>query len=288
MSEWTAILDDLTTYLRWRQECGARMEEFEPETLKAFLTGVPGKAPARSPAPEAAGLRPVKTGNPHVDASVPQSAAEPLAAAESPATKPADTPEARHAALAAIAQKAAACRQCVLCEKRIQAVPGQGNAISPDIMFIGEAPGADEDKQGLAFVGAAGQLLTKMIAAMGYTRDEVFIANICKCRPPNNRPPALDEMQACLPYLRAQIAAIRPKTIVALGATAVKGLLDSSMGISRLRGTWTAYAGVPLMPTFHPAYLLRFPPAKKDAWEDLKKVLVRLGKPVPVKKPTAK
>ena len=119
---------------------------------------------------------------------------------------------------------------------------------------------------------------------MGYTRDEVFIANVCKCRPPGNRPPALEEMQACLPYLQKQIAAIRPKTIVALGATAVKGLLESNSGISKLRGTWTIYANIPLMPTYHPAYLLRFPPAKKDAWEDLKKVLAKLGKPVPVKK----
>jgi len=167
-------------------------------------------------------------------------------------------------------------------------VPGQGNLLSPDIMFIGEAPGADEDRQGLAFVGLAGQLLTKMIAAMGYARDEVFIANICKCRPPQNRQPALTEMQACLPYLRAQIAIVRPRAIVALGATAVKGLLDSSAGISRLRGTWTAYMGIPLMPTYHPAYLLRVPPAKHEAWDDLKKVLQRLGRPVPdTKKPAA-
>ena len=283
MSEWTAILDDLTTYLRWRQERGVRTEELDPETLRVFMAETSGKTPVRSPVPET--VRPQtaqtsrKSGRPF-----PQPAKEPIAADEIPASKPADSPDARRAVLAATAQKAAACRQCVLCEKRTQAVPGQGNANSPDVMFIGEAPGADEDEQGLAFVGKAGQLLTKMIEAMGYTRDEVFIANICKCRPPNNRPPALDEMQACLPYLRVQIAAIRPKTIVALGATAVKGLLDSSMGISKLRGTWTSYAGVPLMPTFHPAYLLRFPPAKKDAWEDLKKVLVRLGKPVPAKK----
>jgi uracil-DNA glycosylase family 4 len=284
MSEWTAILDDLTTYLRWRQECGGRTEEFDPQTLETFLTGRPGKASARGPASAPARPQAAKAEAPQAGVNLWQPAAEPAEAAEAPASNPADSPEARRTALAVIAQKVAVCRQCVLCEKRIQAVPGQGNALSPDILFIGEAPGADEDQQGLAFVGAAGQLLTKMIAAMGYTRDEVFIANICKCRPPNNRPPALDEMQACLPYLRAQIAAIRPKTIVALGATAVKGLLDSSMGISRLRGTWTSYAGVPLMPTFHPAYLLRLPPAKKDAWEDLKKVLVKLGKPLPPKK----
>ncbi len=256
MSDWTALLDDLTAYLRWRQECGQRTEEIDPETIRMFLAESPAR-PARAAA---------------------------MADPPLPSVGASDVPEARQAALAVIAQQVAGCRSCVLCEKRTQGVPGQGNPISPDVMFIGEAPGAEEDKQGLAFVGAAGQLLTKMIAAMGYTRDEVFIANICKCRPPDNRPPALDEMQACLPYLRAQIAAIRPKIIVALGATAVKGLLQSSAGISRLRGTWTSYAGVPLMPTYHPAYLLRYPLAKKDAWNDLKMVLQRLGKPVPAKK----
>ena len=286
MSEWTAIIDDLAAYLRWRQERGIRTEEFDPATLKAFLAEVPGKTAARSPAAEAGSPRPDRAGTPRMPATAQRPDADP----ESPAPDAralADTPAARQAALAAIAQRVAACKQCVLCEQRKQTVPGQGNALSPDIMFIGEAPGADEDEQGLAFVGAAGQLLTKMIQAMGYTREEVFIANICKCRPPQNRPPAIDEMQACLPYLRAQIAAIRPRTIVALGATAVKGLLESNVGISKLRGTWTVYANIPLMPTYHPAYLLRFPPAKKDAWEDLKKMLVKLGKPIPQKKAAA-
>ena len=287
MSEWTAILDDLTAYLRWCQERGERTEELDPETLKAFLTGTPWKGSARGPATEATALRPEPGNNPKAFAGLRQPTA-PFAMADSPAPAPTDDkPEARQAVLTKISETITACKLCVLCEKRIQTVPGQGNAFSPDVMFIGEAPGADEDEQGLAFVGKAGQLLTKMIEAMGYTRDQVFIANICKCRPPNNRPPSLEEMQACLPYLRAQIAAIRPKTIVALGATAVKGLLDSNIGISKLRGTWTTYANIPLMPTYHPAYLLRFPPAKKDAWEDLKKVLARLGKPVPAKKTSA-
>jgi len=269
MSEWTTLLDDLTAYLRWQQECGQRTEEIDPETIRTFLTDSP--------------TRPVVARTPAAEASVPRSAPT-VAVPAVPASGPDDSPEARQAALAAIAQQVAGCRICVLCEKRTQGVPGQGNPISPDVMFIGEAPGAEEDKQGLAFVGAAGQLLTRMIAAMGYTRDQIFIANICKCRPPDNRPPALDEMQSCLPFLRAQITAIRPKVIVALGATAVKGLLESSAGISRLRGTWTSYAGVPLMPTYHPAYLLRYPLAKKDAWNDLKMVLQRLGKSVPAKK----
>jgi DNA polymerase len=163
-------------------------------------------------------------------------------------------------------------------------VPGQGNPNSPEILFIGEAPGQDEDAQGLAFVGKAGKLLTQMIEAMGFSRDEIFIANICKCRPPDNRPPSPEEMQACIPFLQAQIAVIKPKVIVTLGATAAKGLLNAQTAISKLRGHWTLYSDIPLMPTFHPAYLLRFPPAKHDAWSDLKSVLKRLGRPVPQQK----
>jgi DNA polymerase len=157
-------------------------------------------------------------------------------------------------------------------------------------MFIGEAPGADEDLQGLAFVGAAGQLLAKMIAAMGYSRSDVFIANICKCRPPNNRTPQPEEMQKCLPFLREQIRIIRPKVIVLLGGTAIKGLLDTQTGVSRLQGQWTQYNGIPVMPTYHPAYILRFESlgnsegsktAKTQVWNALKLVLALLGKPVP-------
>ena len=142
-------------------------------------------------------------------------------------------------------------------------------------MFIGEAPGADEDAQGLAFVGRAGQLLTKMIAAMGYTRDEVFIANICKCRPPGNRTPTPQEMAACIPFLKRQVAIVRPRFIVALGNTAILGLLGET-GILRIHGKWRQFEGIPLMPTMHPAYLLRNPSAKRACWEDLKLVMAKL------------
>jgi DNA polymerase len=179
-----------------------------------------------------------------------------------------------------IAREVASCTRCSLHETRTKAVPGQGSA-RPDIAFVGEAPGADEDRAGLAFVGAAGQLLTKMIRAMGYTRDEVFIGNILKCRPPNNRTPRPDEMETCLPYLEAQIAALKPKVIVTLGATAAKGLLGVTTGITKLRGTWMSFRDIDVMPTYHPAYLLRTPSTKKDAWEDLKEVLRHLGRPVP-------
>lgn len=187
--------------------------------------------------------------------------------------------------LARITKVISGCKKCPLHKTRTNTVPGQGNCKRPDIMFIGEAPGADEDEQGLAFVGRAGQLLTKMIEAMGFSRDEVFIANIAKCRPPDNRPPTPEEMETCIPYLKQQIAAIQPNVIVALGATAVQGLINQT-GISKLRGNWLEYEGIALMPTFHPAYLLRNPPAKKEVWADLQTVLKRLGRtPPPVKKP---
>lgn len=173
------------------------------------------------------------------------------------------------------------CRNCLLCEGRTHTVPGEGNADSPDIMFIGEGPGADEDVQGRPFVGKAGQLLTKMIEAMGYRREEVFIANTVKCRPPNNRAPLPEEMEACLPYLQQQIGLIKPKVIIGLGATAIKGLLGKTVGITRLRGTWQEYGGIRLMPTFHPSYLLRDPSKKKDVWQDLQLVLKVLGREPP-------
>jgi DNA polymerase len=199
---------------------------------------------------------------------------------DNPATDVPRDVTAANAELSRIATEAAGCQRCALHANRTKSVPGQGTP-APAILFVGEAPGADEDLQGLAFVGRAGQLLTKMIAAMGFAREEVFIANICKCRPPNNRAPLPEEMDACLPYLRRQIAVLRPAVIVAMGATAVKGLLKTETGITRLRGTWSQFEQIPVMPTFHPAYLLRNPPAKHAAWADLLAVLARLGRKPP-------
>ena len=179
-----------------------------------------------------------------------------------------------------IAAEISACKKCALHKTRTNTVPGQGHE-SPDIMFIGEAPGADEDAQGLAFVGRAGKLLTKMIEAMGLSREEVFIGNILKCRPPDNRAPLPEEMAMCMPYLLRQIQVLKPKVIVAMGNTSVKSLLKTDTGITKLRGEWTEFEGVPFMPTYHPAYLLRNPPMKKDCWEDLKSVLKKLGRKVP-------
>jgi|CXWL01.1.fsa_nt_gi DNA polymerase len=176
------------------------------------------------------------------------------------------------------------CRKCGLCQSRTQTVFGQGSAVAR-VVFVGEGPGFEEDKQGLAFVGPAGQLLTKMIGAMGLTRDEVYICNVVKCRPPQNRTPTPEEIQACNPYLREQLEIIAPEMIVSLGAPASQTLLNTGITIGRLRGRFHDYylSGqpgvgpvVPVMPTYHPAYLLRTPGDKGKTWDDLKMVMAAL------------
>ena len=179
--------------------------------------------------------------------------------------------------LGALWQAAQSCRQCPLCEKRNNVVFGEGNP-NADLMFIGEGPGFDEDRQGRPFVGKAGQLLDKMILAMQFTREEVYICNIVKCRPPDNRVPMPEEAAACLPYLQRQIELVSPKVIVLLGATAAHYLLNQKEGITRLRGKWLNYNGIPVMPTFHPAFLLRQESAKREAWMDLQQVMAKFNK----------
>jgi uracil-DNA glycosylase len=168
------------------------------------------------------------------------------------------------------------CKRCKLCTTRTNIVFGVGNP-DADLVFVGEAPGADEDAQGEPFVGKAGQLLTKMIEAMGYARGDVYICNVLRCRPPGNRNPEPDEVASCEPFLKKQLGAIRPRMIVALGKFAVQCLLRDDSPISRLRGNFRTYEGIPLMPTFHPAYLLRDPSKKKLAWDDLKAVNAALA-----------
>ncbi len=173
------------------------------------------------------------------------------------------------------------CEKCHLCRDRTNTVFGTGNP-NADLMFIGEGPGHDEDMQGEPFVGRAGQLLDKQIAAMGLSRAEVYIANIVKCRPPGNRVPTPDEADACMPYLLRQIELIRPRIIVGLGATAVKYLLnDPKLAITRTRGQWKSFRGIDFMPTFHPAYLLRqySRENRQRVWSDLQAVMERLGLP---------
>jgi uracil-DNA glycosylase family 4 len=252
------VIEDLTSYLEYQQEEGIIDVEV-PRDVIDRLTQAPSAggtaAAAPTPQPEAP---------------------------QSPPPVPLEKPTVL-ATLQTIADEAAACTRCSLHTTRTQAVPGQG-AAQPEIMFIGEAPGADEDAQGLAFVGKAGQLLTKMIEAMGYARDEVFIGNILKCRPPGNRAPLPEEMDTCLPFLKQQIGVLKPKVIVALGATATKGLLNVTTRISELRGQWHTFEGTPLMPTFHPAYLLRDASKKREVWVDLQEVLRHLGRTPPARK----
>ena len=190
--------------------------------------------------------------------------------------------------LAAVNERVCACTKCPnLASSRTQTVFGVGNP-DADLMFVGEAPGADEDAQGEPFVGRAGQLLTRIIKAMGFAREEVYIANILKCRPDTpgsaygNRPPTPREMQTCRPYLVEQIDIIQPKVIVALGAVAVEGLLGTRAPMRELRGRWNSFNGTPLMVTYHPAYLLRnqSPSEKRKVWEDMMQVLERLEKPI--------
>jgi uracil-DNA glycosylase len=169
------------------------------------------------------------------------------------------------------------CPRCKLATQgRTQVVFGVGNP-NADLMFVGEAPGADEDIQGIPFVGKAGQLLTKMILAINFERDQVYIANVIKCRPPGNRNPEPDEIAACEPFLFQQIDAIKPRVIVALGAFAAKTLLRTEEPISRLRGRVYDFRGAKLIPTFHPSFLLRSPDRKRDAWEDLKRARALLS-----------
>ena len=177
------------------------------------------------------------------------------------------------------------CKKCQLCETRTRTVFGQGNA-NARLVFVGEAPGYEEDQKGLAFVGRAGQLLTKMIIAMGLKREDVFICNVLKCRPPNNRTPATDEIASCSPYLFEQLQIIQPEIVCALGAPAAQTLLGTKEAIGRLRGRFhdfytsgTPSIGdcVPLMPTYHPAYLLRSPGEKKKTWADLQLIMAKLG-----------
>ena len=191
---------------------------------------------------------------------------------------PADKP----AALCAIQEDIGECTRCKLHKGRKNLVFGVGNP-NADLMFIGEGPGADEDEQGEPFVGRAGQLLNNMITAMGLRREDVYIANVVKCRPPNNRQPEREECDTCMPFLLRQIEVIRPKIIVALGATAAKNLLGLNDSMGNLRGKLYDFRGTKLVVTYHPAFLLRDPRQKKETWKDLQTVMQFLGLPIPSK-----
>lgn len=269
------ILKDVSDYLEWEREEGTVHVEVSPDVLEALTDMSRTKPQTTNPLVQSAPSSP----------KTKAAKAAPLSVALPAVELPPLDAGAPFALLQAVAADIAGCTRCVLHEGRTNTVPGQGNP-QPEILFVGEAPGRDEDEQGLAFVGRAGQLLTKMIEAMGLTREDVFIANINKCRPPDNRKPTPEEMNTCLPFLKRQIVILRPKVIIAMGATAVEGLVTLPEGqtISKVRGEWLAFEGIPLMPTYHPAYMLRNPAMKRPVWEDLKTVLRYLGRPVPVVK----
>lgn len=202
--------------------------------------------------------------------------------ADDPAT-PGLPLEERRVALQLLADQIKTCTRCAaLCSTRTQTVFADGN-IAAELCFIGEAPGADEDAQGIPFVGAAGQLLNKIIAACGFKREEVYICNILKCRPPQNRTPLPDEANNCREYLDRQLALVQPKYIVALGGCAATNLLQTNTPIGKLRGKFHDYKGIPVIATYHPAFLLphRSPAKKKEVWEDMKMLLAKMGRPIP-------
>ncbi|EEF62160.1 uracil-DNA glycosylase [Pedosphaera parvula] len=292
---YNQLLEAAIQHLQGLKARGVRFVSVQPEGLTALANGPrpssPAPAPARmvpSPAPAVrqAVVAPVPA--PVEIPAVKPAALFPISPAETPITVAPLSPEAKVAAFADLRSRAMSCVKCAhLAASRKNVVFGVGS-IDAQLMFVGEAPGADEDEQGEPFVGKAGQLLTKIIQTMGLQRGDVYIANILKCRPDTpgqsagNRKPTSEEMATCIPYLHEQIDLIRPKVLVALGATAVEGLLGKTVGITKLRGTWNTYRGIPLMPTYHPAYLLRNQAMseKRRVWEDMLAVMEKLGMPI--------
>src|SRR5882672_2446213 len=277
------LLDATIQHLQDLKGQGVRFLPVAPETLAALKSiEASPRAPLRTvAAPAPPGPAPVAL----PPASTPVQ--ESLLAPASPAPTVLLDPQAKAEAMKELRERALACQKCPnLASARKNVVFGVGD-INAALMFVGEAPGADEDVQGEPFVGAAGQLLTRIIQTMGLSRETVYIGNILKCRPDTpgqssgNRKPTPEEMKTCSPYLHEQIDLIQPKVLVGLGATAVEGLIGKS-GITRLRGQWHTYRGIPLMPTFHPSYLLRTQALsdKRKVWEDMLQVMDRIGLPI--------
>ncbi len=278
LSELHELARMLRAHVEWQRETGATglprgaTPGLQPLAPTAERAKAPPPATERARAPDLA-LQP--TAAPVV--------LPPVASAATPPRESLPAAE-RGRRLDVLAEQIRGCTRCALHAKRTQTVFARGSG-SSGLCFVGEGPGADEDAQGLPFVGAAGQLLDRMILAMGLGRDEVYVCNIVKCRPPQNRKPEPEEMAACMPYLDEQLELIEPQVIVALGATAVQGLLGTTEGIMRLRGKWKLYKGrIAVMPTFHPAYLLRNAAAKREVWDDLQAVLRQMGRSIPARK----
>ena len=278
------LLEAAIGHLEGLKSRGVKFVSVSSETLKILHQPSETIQLKSSPAPS-----PTQT-KPSIQQSITQDLRTELFLEKQPPleTKPALDPQAKAAAFAELRERAMACVKCShLAAARKNVVFGVGN-IAAQLMFVGEAPGADEDAQGEPFVGKAGQLLTKIIETMGLTREAVYIGNILKCRPDTpgqsagNRKPTPEEMKTCIPFLHEQIDLIQPKVLIALGATAVEGLLGRTIGITRLRGNWQTYRGIPLMPTYHPAYLLRNAALseKRRVWEDMLQVMEKLGMPI--------
>ena len=305
-SDYDQLLDATIQHLEGLQSRGVRHVAVSPETLRALAQTAPRPTSQGSRREEAQTRSPrTEVGGQKSDPSLVTSAAtirKPSPAAEMvlPLAIPGDSPAAastsdlrpltsteKATAFAELRQRALACVKCPhLAASRKNVVFGVGN-IDAQLMFVGEAPGADEDEQAEPFVGKAGQLLTRIIETMGFQRGDVYIGNLLKCRPDTpgqsagNRKPTPDEMKTCIPYLHEQIDLIRPRVLVALGGTAMEGLLNKT-GITKLRGQWHSYRGIPLMPTYHPSYLLRNQSLseKRKVWEDMLQVMEKLGMPV--------
>ena len=289
-ADYNQLLDATIQHLEGLKARGMRHVAVAPETLRALAQPAPKSA---APPPELRSYRceETQTFQPAVAKPSAQNVQSFLtsSASKSAAAVPMLlNSEAKQTVFSSLRERALACVKCPhLAASRKNVVFGVGS-IDAQLMFVGEAPGADEDEQGEPFVGKAGQLLTKIIQATGLSRGKVYIANILKCRPDTpgqsagNRKPTPEEMQTCIPFLHEQIDLIRPKVIVALGATAVEGLLGKTVGITKLRGQWRTYRGTPLMPTYHPAYLLRNQAMseKRRVWEDMLAVMEKLEMPI--------
>ncbi len=267
MSSRPPLISEIDKYLKWEWENGLRYVD-----LPEFI-------PPQLPKREEAVPLPLVTA-PREPVRLPKLTIPPdPEPAESGASGP-EVVDNRAKAMARLRHEWANCQSCPLAATRHNFVFGEGN-FTPRLLFVGEGPGENEDLQGRPFVGRAGELLTNLIKAMGLRREAVFITNIVKCRPPGNRDPAAEEVAACSPLLKKQIALLKPEVMVALGKPATHMLLNTTLPISKLRGTWQTYQDIPLMPTFHPAYLLRNPKDKGLIWADMCAVLQKLGLPVP-------
>jgi DNA polymerase len=292
-SELREIAAAVRAHVEWLRVSGAvglPRGERAPSAAGATPAVSPAPAPARDvSAPSVAAAPKAALRTPAAKAPPARETVDPGASGAAPAparveAPPALPPEEKQRRLEVLAETVRGCTRCALHAGRTQTVFARGTG-SSGLCFVGEGPGADEDAQGFPFVGKAGHLLDRMIEAMGFGRDDVYVCNIVKCRPPENRKPEPEEMAACMPYLAEQLEVLSPEVIVALGATAVQGLFGTSEGITRLRGRWKLYRGrVPVMPTFHPAYLLRTPTAKKEVWDDLQAVLRQMGRVAPSKR----